>query len=100
MWITGIFEQLLMGPNVDMPTAASNAYEPTLCQIHGFIVRNSVRLAFNMLPDRVMFLHTCRISEQDLLEKGKRFVNASNVPLCGLEASYFGDHKEESGTWF
>ncbi|CAD7929110.1 unnamed protein product [Amoebophrya sp. A120] len=77
MFITKILEELEKDKSATMKTACSNAYEPTLCTIHGWFVRNSVRLAFNMLPDRVMFMHNCNMTEQDLAEKGPRFVKAS-----------------------
>ncbi|CAD7924653.1 unnamed protein product [Amoebophrya sp. A25] len=88
MFITGIFEELIASSSVTLTAACTQAYERTLAQIHGWIVKKSVKLAFNMVSDRKAFLSGCGVSDEDLSEKGQRFVKASAV-ITGCVKGHF-----------
>lgn len=88
MFLTEIFAGLNKNPEASLYTTVSEAYEATLVTIHSFVVKNSVRLAFKLVPNRETFITKAKISEVDIRGKAPDFLRASQIVTALVQKEF------------
>ena len=88
VFLTALFEEIMKNPDKELKACLNTAYEPTLQRIHKFIVRNSVKLAFNLVPSRAKFMESVQLREEELKTCGPSFVAASKLVTGLIEQEF------------
>ena len=91
-FLTLLFEGLMRDPTAELKPVLTQAYDASLVQIHGFVVRNAVKAAFNVVPKRANFLAAAGVTETDIVEIAPGFVQASKA-VTDLIAKEFADRQ-------